>query len=176
MDHYLVLSAMSTDCAELLLELAKLAETTQCNIDSCRMNTLGREQVAMLKLSGSWNEIAKMEHALEPWQERNKVRVLTIRTSLEAYTRTLLPYSVQLVALDSPGIVYRITQFFHDHEIMPREIACDAYTSTQTSTKMFTLSMTVGIPIEVHLASLREQFMIFCDELNIDAILEPIRN
>lgn len=176
MEHYLILSAMATDYPDLVLELAKLAEASQCNIDSCRMNTLGREQVVMLKLSGNWNEIAKVEHSIEPWQERRKVRVLVTRTSIEAYSKTLLPYSVQLVALDSPGIVYRITQFFHEHEIVPREIACDAYISSQTATKMFTLSMTVGIPTEVHLATLRERFMMFCDDLNIDAILEPIRN
>jgi glycine cleavage system transcriptional repressor len=167
--------AMATDYADLVLELSKLAEASQCNIDSCRMNTLGREQVVMLKLSGNWNQIAKMEHSIEPWQERKKIRVLMVRTSLESYTKPLLPYSVQLVALDSPGIVYRISQFFSEHEIVPREIACDSYVSGQTSTKMFTLSMTLGIPTELHLASLRERFMIFCDDLNIDAILEPIR-
>jgi glycine cleavage system transcriptional repressor len=31
------------------------------------------------------------------------------------------------------------------------------------------------VPANVHILSLREEFLDFCDDLNIDAILEPIK-
>jgi glycine cleavage system transcriptional repressor len=40
---------------------------------------------------------------------------------------------------------------------------------------MFALSMTVNIPVRVHIATLRENFMIFCDDRNLDAIIEPYK-
>jgi glycine cleavage system transcriptional repressor len=35
--------------------------------------------------------------------------------------------------------------------------------------------MTVGIPSNIHIATLREEFMEFCDAMNLDAVLEPIK-
>jgi glycine cleavage system transcriptional repressor len=35
--------------------------------------------------------------------------------------------------------------------------------------------MTVGIPADIHIAGLREEFMDYCDDLNLDAVLEPLK-
>jgi glycine cleavage system transcriptional repressor len=40
---------------------------------------------------------------------------------------------------------------------------------------MFSVHMTVGIPSEMHIAGLREEFMDYCDALNLDAVLEPLK-
>ncbi|MEJ2397928.1 MAG: glycine cleavage system protein R, partial [Gammaproteobacteria bacterium] len=47
--------------------------------------------------------------------------------------------------------------------------------AAHTGSPMFTLSMTVEIPAATHISSLREQFMEFCDQLNLDAIMEPVK-
>jgi glycine cleavage system transcriptional repressor len=33
--------------------------------------------------------------------------------------------------------------------------------------------MTVNLPASVHVATLREEFLDFCDEQNLDGIMEP---
>jgi len=35
--------------------------------------------------------------------------------------------------------------------------------------------MTVEIPSRLHIATLREDFMEFCDQLNLDGVMEPIK-
>jgi glycine cleavage system transcriptional repressor len=40
---------------------------------------------------------------------------------------------------------------------------------------MFSVRIALGIPANVHIASLREEFMDFCDSMNIDAVLEPVK-
>jgi glycine cleavage system transcriptional repressor len=35
--------------------------------------------------------------------------------------------------------------------------------------------MVVNVPSKLHLGVLREEFMDFCDQLNLDAILEPVK-
>ena len=37
------------------------------------------------------------------------------------------------------------------------------------------LHMTVGIPADSAIAAVRGEFMDFCDELNLDAMLTPVR-
>jgi glycine cleavage system transcriptional repressor len=38
---------------------------------------------------------------------------------------------------------------------------------------MFSVQMTVSIPRTVHVATLREEFLEYCDEQNLDAVMEP---
>jgi glycine cleavage system transcriptional repressor len=35
--------------------------------------------------------------------------------------------------------------------------------------------MTVAVPADTHIARLREEFLDFCDEMNLDAVIEPVR-
>ena len=55
----------------------------------------------------------------------------------------------------------------------------DLYTTSHraahTGSPMFALNMTVEIPAATHISSLRDEFMEFCDELNLDAIMEPMK-
>ena len=41
---------------------------------------------------------------------------------------------------------------------------------------MFSVQMIVNVPTRIHLAQLREEFMDFCDSLNLDAIMEPVKS
>ena len=40
---------------------------------------------------------------------------------------------------------------------------------------MFSVRMNIGIPADIQIAVLRDEFMDFCDSLNIDAVLEPFK-
>jgi glycine cleavage system transcriptional repressor len=35
--------------------------------------------------------------------------------------------------------------------------------------------MTLDVPADTHIATLREDFLEFCDHLNLDAVIEPIK-
>jgi glycine cleavage system transcriptional repressor len=40
---------------------------------------------------------------------------------------------------------------------------------------MFAIHMSVGIPASMPIGPLRDEFMNFCDSMNLDAVLEPIK-
>jgi glycine cleavage system transcriptional repressor len=40
---------------------------------------------------------------------------------------------------------------------------------------MFSVHMSVGIPADIHIAALRDEFMDYCDTFNLDAVIEPIK-
>ena len=43
------------------------------------------------------------------------------------------------------------------------------------SADMFSAQVTVGIPSDMHIAALRDDFLEFCDHLNLDAIMDPMK-
>ena len=50
-----------------------------------------------------------------------------------------------------------------------------SYSAPHTGTPMFSVNLAIGIPASMHIAMLREEFLDFCDDLNLDAVLEPIK-
>ena len=55
------------------------------------------------------------------------------------------------------------------------EASSATYVAQQTGATMLSLHISVAVPASLHIATLREDFMILCDELNLDAVLEPIK-
>jgi glycine cleavage system transcriptional repressor len=45
----------------------------------------------------------------------------------------------------------------------------------QTGAEMFTAQLTIGVPADTHIAALRDDFLEFCDALNLDAIMDPMK-
>jgi glycine cleavage system transcriptional repressor len=41
---------------------------------------------------------------------------------------------------------------------------------------MFAVNLEVGVPADIQISELRDDFMQFCDTMNLDAVLEPAKN
>jgi glycine cleavage system transcriptional repressor len=49
----------------------------------------------------------------------------------------------------------------------------ESYKTRQTGTPMIAITVKIQINTDTSLSDWRERFMLFCDDLNIDAIMEP---
>jgi len=88
----------------------------------------------------------------------------------------MLPYSIDVVCLDQSGIVSGLSGFFASRGIDIGEVSTRSYPAAHTGAPMFAVQMIVNVPSRIHVAHLREEFMEFCDSLNLDAILEPVKS
>ncbi|MGD8514343.1 MAG: glycine cleavage system protein R, partial [Granulosicoccaceae bacterium] len=68
-----------------------------------------------------------------------------------------------------------VAEFFSSRNINIEDLSTGSYAAAHTGTPMFSMNMTISIPAEQSIAELREQFMQFCDELNLDAVMEPVK-
>jgi glycine cleavage system transcriptional repressor len=175
MKNLLVISALSEDKPGIVDELSKTILDSGCNIEDSRMTVLGGEFAVILLVSGKWNELAKLENCLPALSRRLNLLLNSKRTELPRRRGNLLPYVVEVVALDRPGIVNQLANFFTRRGINIRDLATASYSAAQTGTPMFSVQMTVDVPAGTHIAHLRDDFMDFCDELNLDAIIEPVK-
>ena len=87
-----------------------------------------------------------------------------------------MPYAVDVIALDQQGIVYHLADFFSSRDIEIADVATRRYAAAHTGAPMFAVQMAVNIPARLNLAQLREEFLELGDRLNLDAILEPVKN
>lgn len=172
---YLVISALGEDHPGIVNQISKIVLEHGCNIEDSRMTVLGGEFAAMLLVEGKWNTLAKIENSLPELERQLGMTIISKRTGQRGGGANLLPYGVDVVAMDHPGIVNNLAGFFAERGINIEDMATNTYAAAHTGTPMFAVHMTVGIPADMHIAGLREEFMDYCDALNLDAVLEPLK-
>ncbi len=137
------------------------------------MAVLGGEFALILMVSGSWDVIAKLEDQVPSLQSGLGLTIIARRTEARTGTRGLVPYEVDVISMDHPGIVHEVAEFFSSRGINIEEMITGSYAAAHTGTPMFSLKMTIAAPAEIPIAELRDDFAEFCDDLNLDAALEP---
>src|SRR6056297_3509706 len=120
--NVLVVAAVGEDRPGIVNEICKAIADAGCNIEDSRMSVLGGDFALMLLVDGKWNELAKLETALPAVGRRLGLLINVKRTNRSRRSGDLLPYSVEVVALDHPGIVYQLANFFSAREINIREM------------------------------------------------------
>ncbi len=175
METHLVISAVGKDRPGLLDELSRAVLDCGCSFRDSRMAALGGEFAMIMLLSGHWNAIAKLETALPRLEETLGLSIQSKRTEARRDTDKLIPYGVEVVSIDHPGIVHDVANFFSRRNINIEDVYTSSYPAPHTGAPLFSLHMTVGIPADVAIASVRGEFMDFCDDLNLDAMLAPVK-
>jgi glycine cleavage system transcriptional repressor len=174
-NNFLVMSALGKDRPGIVDQLTKAIFELDCNIADSRMTVLGGEFAVLILVEGPWNKLARLEDQIEDLQQLLSLTIITKRTEERRSEGNLLPYAVDVVALDHPGIVHNLASFFSQRGINIEDMSTASYAAAHTGTPMFSVHMSVGIPAKIHIAALRDEFMDFCDAMNLDAVLEPIK-
>ena len=173
--NYLVVTAIGEDRSGIVKNFTKTITEHDCNIEDSRMTILGGEFAMILLLSGNWNAIAKLETALARVAESLELQLSVKHTEQRRSQPDMLTYQVEALSIDRPGIVHHVAEFFSSRRINIDNLASDSYNAAHTGTPMFALNMTVNIPATISIAELRDQFLDFCDEMNMDGVIEPLR-
>lgn len=173
--QYLVISALGHDRPGIVKDLTRPISDSGGNILDSRMTILGGEFAILMMVEGGWEIIAKLESQLPTLQERLKLTIVSRRTDPQQPQGQAMPYTVNVVSLDHPGIVNQLAEFFSGRNINIQDLYTDSYNAAHTGTPMFTATLIVNIPGNLSIAQLREEFFTFCDNLNIDGIIEPAK-
>jgi glycine cleavage system transcriptional repressor len=175
MQKHLVISALIDNSDEIIRTFSKLPESSGCNIVDSQFKVLGKKLSLMLFLSGNWDAIAKIESMLEKLEQQHQIKILSERTEVESLQGDAMPYAVDVVGIDHPGIIFDITNFMSSNDLRIQEMGSNTYQASQTGAKMFSLHMMVNIPLDTSISAIRGDFIDFCDHLNLDAIMEPVK-
>lgn len=157
-------------------DLIKSIASYSCHLIESRIAVLGQECAANLLISGNWSAIAKLEAHIPALEKKLGLNILYRRTQPSNMDILALPYSIYITALDSPDITHKITQFLSDENLNINNLSVSAYGAPYTQAPMLTINISINIPITAHIADVRERFLLFCEDLNLDVIMEPQKN
>ncbi len=176
----LVISAIGSDRPGIVNALSQLIVQNNGNIDDSRMTVLGGEFAIILLISASSDQLVTIEQVIKQQAGSLKLNIISKQTSGSMLSDSetaekRIPYIVEVLAMDNPGIVYKLADFFSSREINIQSLQTDRYPAPHTGTQMFAIEMIISVPQAIIVNDLREDFMDLCDDMNLDASIEAPR-
>lgn len=175
MEQLLVISALGSDRPGIVKALSQAVLEHDGNILDSRMTVLGGEFAVLMLVSGSENTLAKLEADQGKLATELDLLITLKRTQARDQQARALPYEVEVVAMDNPGIVHEIANFFSTRSINIDDLHTGTYAAPHTGTRMFSLHLVLSMPAEKSVAELRDAFLDFCEARNLDATMSPKR-
>jgi glycine cleavage system transcriptional repressor len=176
MKQFLAVSAIGKDRPGLAHEVVRTIADCGASISESRMLPLGGEFGMLILVTGNWHAMARLESELARLGESAGLALQVHRTEPRPLREDHIPYSIDVIGPDHPGIVAGLAGFFTARHIEIAEIVSRGYNASQTGAAMFAVQMMINVPVRAPVAQLREDFMEYCDSQNLDAILEPVKN
>lgn len=161
-----------------IVEMLSAISTCHCSVLEFRTSNLSETTSAYVLIDGNWNHVAKLEGLLEIMRTRFQVQIIFFRPQesvSNSLTKVGVPYTLETISMEKKDLLFTLTSFLLDHGIYIDEIQANLHPALLFDNQIFSSRFTLLVPADVRILSLREEFMDFCDNLNIDAILEPIK-
>ena len=157
MQNLIAVSAMGGNRAGLVEPIVRAIRECGLTIVESRMSIMGDRFAMMVLLSGTWDAVAKIESSLPRLQEDLDIAFITQRAATREPAPNLMPYAVEVIAVDQVGIVHQIAQFFARRDINIEDMYSGNYNAAHTGTPMFSLHLTISIPTDISIAGLRSE-------------------
>lgn len=172
----IIVTLMGADRFDRIATISRVVRDCKCTILESRMTELGAEFAGHMLVEGNWNHIVKLENALENLSPRGEFKVHTMRArEAPPETENVLPYAVDVVAGENSNHLHELAEFFASRHIKVVDASTSRYPAPYSGTPMFLAHLIVKIPTDMKIISLRDEFLEFCDQQNLDAILEPVK-
>lgn len=171
----LTITVLGNNSIHFIAEILATISSCNCNVLDLKFSNFAQSTAAYLLVDGNWNHIAKVESLLENLQKHLEIHISTIRPETNEEKIASLPYSLETISIDRHNVIEDITGFLFERDICIEEINASSYPAPYVQTLIFSTKFILLIPPQVRLLLLREEFLDFCDILNIDAIIEPIK-
>ncbi|MGY6517855.1 MAG: glycine cleavage system protein R [Lysobacteraceae bacterium] len=174
-ENHLLISAYAKHPDSPLLAVTRRISDSGCNLADARLSTVGSDVSVAALAVGPWDAVAKLESMLARAEREEGIKLVYYRTEPRPVHGNMLPYIVEVIASDKPGILFQLADFFDRQGISIENLHSSRYRAMQTGADMFSAQITIGIPADTHIAALRDDFHEFCDHLNLDAIMDPMK-
>ena len=168
-----VISAMGQDRPGIVSEISGIVHDLNLSIEDSRMTVLGGEFAMLVSVAGGDLPLKRLETKLGQLAERMELAFLFRRTQGRENVEGRVPYTVSVTAMDHPGIVHRVADFFSSQGINIYNLDTVTERAAHTGTPIFSLVMEVEVPPEVRIVELRDSFFYFCDDHDLDGELRP---
>ncbi len=174
----LAISVLGSKTEGFIAEILSAISNCQCSVLELRTANLTEITSVYALIDGNWNHVAKLEGLLEAMRNRFQLQIGFFRPQDFVPTSVLqkgVPYTLETISMEKKDLLFELSTFLLERGIVIDEISASLHSAMLFNNEVFSTRFVLLVPPNVRILSLREEFLDFCDGLNIDAILEPIK-
>ena len=171
----LAITVLGNKTSEFIAEALSAISVCQCSVLELRTSNLTQITALYLLMDGNWNHIAKLEGMLDVIAKRLAMQISFLRPETNNHHPEGVPYTLETISMDKKDLLFLVSSFLLERGIVIEEITASRHQAAFFNNTVFSSKFILLVPDDVRVLSLREEFLDFCDNLNIDAILEPIK-
>ena len=168
-----VIAAIGEDRPGIVNAIAEIVSDLNLSIEDSRMTVLGGEFAVLMSVAGGTLPLQRLETKLRKLAEKMDLAFLFRRTDGRENVEGRVPYTVSVTAMDHPGIVHQVANFFSSQNINIYNLDTVTERAPHTGTPIFSLVMEIEVPPEIRVVELRDSFFYFCDDHDLDGELRP---
>ena len=168
-----VIATIGEDRPGIVDAIAETVSDLNLSIEDSRMTVLGGEFAVLMSVAGGTLPLQRLETKLGKLAEKMDLAFLFRRTDGRDNVEGRVPYTVSVTAMDHPGIVHQVANFFSSQNINIYNLDTVTEPAPHTGTPIFSLVMEVEVPPEIRIVELRDSFFYFCDDNDLDGELRP---
>ncbi|MGR8934891.1 MAG: glycine cleavage system protein R [Gammaproteobacteria bacterium] len=172
----LAITLLGQDQQRLLTEILSAVSDCNCKVIDLRATRCGELTMGGLLIEGNWNHIAKFENTLSVLEKRFSLKIQMQRIEKnELHHDKSLAYAVETFGMEQNNVLSYITAFLFEREIVINEISSCTYQAPYTGSPVLSTKLIIFIPAHISFLRFREDFFDFCDNLNVDVMLDIIK-
>ena len=160
------------------IDVTGLVYRHEASIITMRSMQIGTRQHTMMVVLANWNHINMINSALAKLhQPDHDIYIQTHTAQIDpSDTTRYLSYYLNIIARDEEDVVESLQKFLLLNELDCETMTVENYSTLENSlSSVMMINAKIRIDSSLSLSNIREQFLLFCDNLNIDGILDPIR-
>lgn len=171
--EYAVITAVGADKVGIMDSLAGAVVGLKANIEETRASILGGEFAVIMLVSGDDGFSDALGKNLGPVAESLGLSVSTKRTSKPGQPKGL-PYIIESLSLDTPGIVHSITKVLKDWGINIEDLESGVRPAPLSGSPMFEMRIVITIVPGAALAKLKQALAAVGAEHDLDIEVRPL--
>ena len=165
---YAVLRAIGSDRIGVVDDITSVVEQVSCNIEESKMSVLGGEFAVMMLVEGTPGAVDELASYDFTSGKLKDFSVDVVKTREAEVKRKGVPYLIETVSLDSPGIVHAVTALLAREDINIEELETDAESAPFTGSPMFNMRIRVTLEGPKRAAALQETLLELAWERDLD--------
>ncbi len=170
----LAITTICQNSRKFLTDLISAISNCDCQIVEFRTSQLSNVPACFLLAEGEWNQIAKLETFLVHLQQHSGINIQTSRPN-NTETVEGLVYLLETLSLYRQDTLQDLVKFIQSRNIHIEEATSYCQQSAFTKSQMLIIKLMIIIPPEIRILSLRDDLLEFCNNINLDAIFEPVK-
>jgi glycine cleavage system transcriptional repressor len=171
---YAVLTAVGSDRVGIADDIAKIVAGQGINIEESKMAVLGGEFAVIMLISGEKAPVEDLASELDGHGKKLALAFSFRRTRGPDTASTGIPYLLETVSQDTPGIVHSVTAVLHKHGVNIEDLETETTPAPWTGAPLFHMRARIILPPTVHASKLRREFAELEEKQDLHIEIKPL--